>query len=403
MINSYNNVSIVIPVYNGSNYIRDAITSALAQTYKNCETIVVDDGSTDETEAICLSYGDSIRYFRKENGGVSSALNLGIREMRGEYFTWLAHDDVFYPRKLELQMAALERHDDKTAIVHGNYDLLNVKYGTISHMRQDDSYSHEQLSNSVFPILNTCVHASTPLIHRNHFERVGLFDENLPLTQDYDFLFRAMRGQHSIFVSKPLLLSRLHSQSGKNTNNNYDSASAKQYEHFADSLLYEEVKGMFASPRAFYLRIAAMMNARGYIEGSKAMLTKITELPSECSSRKLTELLKSGSDGSSKKICIFGAGYHGKMLKFELKYRGIDVSAFLDNDEAKHNTTIDGIPCLSPLEFTDEKEKCLIIIAADVSDAIEKQLQELLFPFVTTKKKLDSGILETPPEMELSL
>ena len=89
-------VSIVIPVYNGSNFVREAIDSALAQTYDNVEIIVVNDGSTDEgkTREIALSYGDKIRYFEKPNGGVSSALNMGISNMQGQYFSWLSHDDM---------------------------------------------------------------------------------------------------------------------------------------------------------------------------------------------------------------------------------------------------------------------------------------------------------------------
>lgn len=81
-------VSIIIPVYNGSNYMREAIDSALAQTYSNIEIIVVNDGSNDdgETRNIALSYGDKIRYFEKENGGVSTALNLGIKNMGGIFF-----------------------------------------------------------------------------------------------------------------------------------------------------------------------------------------------------------------------------------------------------------------------------------------------------------------------------
>ena len=83
-------VSIVIPVYNGSNFLRDAIDSALAQTYPRVEVIVVNDGSTDggATEAIAKSYGSRIRYFAKENGHVASALNYGIARMEGEYFSW---------------------------------------------------------------------------------------------------------------------------------------------------------------------------------------------------------------------------------------------------------------------------------------------------------------------------
>ena len=86
-------VSIIIPVYNGANYLREAIESALGQTYGNCEVLVINDGSNDhgETEREALKFGDRIRYFKKENGGVASALNLGIRKMRGEYFSWLSH------------------------------------------------------------------------------------------------------------------------------------------------------------------------------------------------------------------------------------------------------------------------------------------------------------------------
>ena len=97
-------VSIIIPVYNGEMYIKEAIDSALAQTYKNFEVIVVNDGSSDKTDEICKSYGSKIRYFKKENGGVSTALNLGIKKMNGEYFSWLSHDDLYLPNKIKEQI-----------------------------------------------------------------------------------------------------------------------------------------------------------------------------------------------------------------------------------------------------------------------------------------------------------
>ena len=92
-------VSIVIPVYNGASYLREAIDSALAQTYSDVEVIVVNDGSTDggKTRDIASSFGDRIRYIEKVNGGVATALNLGIREMCGKFFSWLSHDDVYLP------------------------------------------------------------------------------------------------------------------------------------------------------------------------------------------------------------------------------------------------------------------------------------------------------------------
>lgn len=106
-------VSIVIPVYNGANYMREAIDSALSQTYNNIEIIVVNDGSTDngETEKIALSYGDKIRYYKKENGGCASALNFGISKMRGEYFSWLSHDDVYFPEKVQSAVDCVIRNN----------------------------------------------------------------------------------------------------------------------------------------------------------------------------------------------------------------------------------------------------------------------------------------------------
>src|SRR5262245_18482633 len=87
-------VSIVIPVYNGANFVADAIESALQQTYSRTEIIVINDGSTDDgaTAQVAQIYGSRIRYYEKANGGCGSALNYGIERMRGEYFSWLSHD-----------------------------------------------------------------------------------------------------------------------------------------------------------------------------------------------------------------------------------------------------------------------------------------------------------------------
>ncbi len=103
-------VSIVIPVYNGANYLAQAIDSALGQTYPNIEVLVVNDGSSDDgaTERVALSYGDKIRYFAQPNGGVSSALNYGIGQMAGEWFSWLSHDDLYMPEKVAREVEVLQ-------------------------------------------------------------------------------------------------------------------------------------------------------------------------------------------------------------------------------------------------------------------------------------------------------
>jgi glycosyltransferase involved in cell wall biosynthesis len=106
-------VSIVVPVYNGADYLHEAIDSAFAQTYPNIEVVVVNDGSKDDgqTERIALSYGEALRYFCKPNGGVASALNRGIAEMSGEFFSWLSHDDLYTKDKIATIQSLLQTLD----------------------------------------------------------------------------------------------------------------------------------------------------------------------------------------------------------------------------------------------------------------------------------------------------
>ena len=131
-------VSIIIPVYKGKDFMREAIDSALAQTYKNIEIIVVNDGSDDNgvTKKIAESYGNKIRYFEKENGGVSTALNLAIDNMTGDYFSWLSHDDRYYPNKIESQIKYLKQFDEKT-ILYSDYDLMDENSNVFARSIKD--------------------------------------------------------------------------------------------------------------------------------------------------------------------------------------------------------------------------------------------------------------------------
>ena len=164
-------VSIVIPVYNGANYVAEAIESALKQSYKNIEIIVVNDGSTDNTEKIVKKYGDKIRYFYKENGGVASALNLGIKNMKGEYFSWLSHDDIYYPNKIERQIEEL-KNIDKDNILYSGFELINDKSEFLYAWEIASTNEYRKLNNSFYALLLSGLNFCSLLIPKKAFYEV---------------------------------------------------------------------------------------------------------------------------------------------------------------------------------------------------------------------------------------
>ncbi len=207
-------VSIIIPVYNGSDYMKEAIDSALNQTYNNCEVIVVNDGSNDEgkSEVIAKSYSDKIRYFFKENGGVSSAINLGIQKMRGEYFSWLSHDDVYYRNKIEEQINFLKKRKKRNIVLYADIDYIDCDSNSIKgektpHIDQDKFRFYLVIKR---PLVN----GNTVLIPKICFNRVGLFDVSLRTTQDYDMWFRLSKKYDFAYVNKSLAKARIHSRQG---------------------------------------------------------------------------------------------------------------------------------------------------------------------------------------------
>lgn len=205
-------VSIVIPVYNGSNYLREAIDSALAQTYKNVEVIVVNDGSTDDgaTERIALSYGDRIRYFHKENGKVASALNLGIREMTGEYFSWLSHDDMYYPDKIEVQVEWLRQHEGRrNVILYSDYDVINNKSQVVRSVKGGGWEPHQFRFALIF---SNPLHGCDALIPKACFTEIGLFEESLRTTNDYNMWYRLAGRFDFIHIPRALIQGRDHGE-----------------------------------------------------------------------------------------------------------------------------------------------------------------------------------------------
>lgn len=264
-------VSIVIPVYNGSDYLREAVDSALAQTYPDVEVLVVNDGSDDggATEAIALSYGGRIRYFRQENGGVASALNLGVREMRGEYFSWLSHDDVYLPRKVGREVAALGECGGD-AIVYSDYEWIDASSRHVEVFRAGRITAPQFRMTLVTDIpVNGC----TVLVPRRCFGEVGLFDERLKFTQDYDLWFRMARRYPFLHIPEVLIRSRIHA--GQETRRRSAECLAEgnaSFTRFLDEVAREQSPSPDPVLTRFFFRAAVRLKRRGYIPAAEHAL-----------------------------------------------------------------------------------------------------------------------------------
>jgi glycosyltransferase involved in cell wall biosynthesis len=180
-------VSIVIPVYNGANYLRHAVDSALAQTYPNVEVIVVDDGSNDggRTDGIARSYEDRIRYFRQPNGGVSTALNVGLGQMKGEWFAWLSHDDAFAPDRVEQDMIVAGAHPEGR-VFFSRIKIIDEEGKVVRDVR----YPRDRVTNPREALSLGGVDMCSMTIHRSCFDRTGPFNEANRMTQDVEMTLR---------------------------------------------------------------------------------------------------------------------------------------------------------------------------------------------------------------------
>ena len=203
-------VSVIIPVFNGENYLREAIDSVLSQTYPRHEVIVVDDGSTDGTWALIESFGSSVRGIRKENGGVASALNCGIQQASGEYIAWLSHDDLFLPMKLERQVESLLRAPHFKASYTDYYVIDGA--GKIFAEVETPWYPRTEAIRALFA--GVYINGSTMIIERSCFDEVGLFSEELRYTQDIEMWLRLLEHFEIGRLSEKLMKWRSHPTQG---------------------------------------------------------------------------------------------------------------------------------------------------------------------------------------------
>ena len=197
-------VSIVTPTYNRTRWLPDAIESVLAQTYHDVELVVVNDGSTDNTEEVLKPYMDRIVYIYQENGGQGAALNTGIMAATGEYIGRVDDDDLYVPGKLELQVEMFQQNP-QLGLVAG-YVYITDSEGEIVATREVPDYS---IHGAFLSLLQHCIFCQpTVLVRRECFDKVGLYKDIYG--EDYDMWLRIARHYPVAVIRKPLAMYRRH-------------------------------------------------------------------------------------------------------------------------------------------------------------------------------------------------
>jgi glycosyltransferase involved in cell wall biosynthesis len=197
-------VSVVVPSYNYGHLVRETLDSIAAQTYAAWECVVVDDGSTDDTEAVVRAYAEAeprVRYVRQENARQAAARNNGIRHSSGDYFQFLDADDLLEPRKFERQVEYLEGHPEVDLVYSGVRYFSSEGGGELSHSRaysvwDDGRPWMPEVSGRGRVLLerllrNNIMVVNSPLVRRRVVEAVGEFDAGLTPVEDWDYWTRA--------------------------------------------------------------------------------------------------------------------------------------------------------------------------------------------------------------------
>ncbi|MDO9181798.1 MAG: glycosyltransferase family A protein, partial [Bacteriovorax sp.] len=233
-------VSVVIPTYNRDYILGQALESVLMQDYPHFEVIIVDDGSTDTTTALIekylVLYPDKIKYIKKENGGLVSARNEGMRHTKGEFIAFQDSDDIWLQGKISNQVALFKKHpevviawtlfnivDENGKVTHENdintaYNVYNIidldkcmpRAGQLEYANEKINYRKGDIFKTLF--LGNLIHPPVAVVRRSAIQKVGGLDQTyLYAGEDYEFFWRVARLGEGALIEKAGMLYRMGS------------------------------------------------------------------------------------------------------------------------------------------------------------------------------------------------
>ena len=211
--------TILVPTYNQAGFLPHALDSLINQTYSNWEAVVVNDGSTDKTAQVMNRYAEKdprIRIFHKDNGGVASALNEGLRYARGQWICWLSSDDLFESEKLQIHLQAINENPN-IYFFHTGYYVLDDRKNCRIPCKSDLDTFIPLLELQVLKFFEiNYFNGISIAVHRKVFDRVGCFNEEYRNGQDFDMWLRISALYLSYFINKRTCVTRIHPAQGTN-------------------------------------------------------------------------------------------------------------------------------------------------------------------------------------------
>jgi len=349
-------VSMVLPTYNGKQYIEQSIQSVLAQTYQNWELIIVDDCSTDGTAEIVQHYAEGnprIQVIHNaENQKLPRSLNVGFRHAAGDYFTWTSDDNRYKPTALEKMLEYLEA-DSKAGLVYADMDYIDengCKTGAIS-------------AEAIELYCMNCIGACF-LYRRSVAEQIGEYDASMFLVEDYDYWLRIAKRFRVAHLSECLYEYRRHGaslseQKAENVKRQLDRLRRRELDFLLTKLDPQDKIGLFSE---------MWMTDRSEKSYLKKKFWRNNGLP-----QNLQWLERERNIDMNKQIVLFGAGAFGKKA---LDYFGGDkVAFFADNNHQLEGTKIQGKEVISFDELKRIHKEYQVVISVDARKVPELAIQ----------------------------
>jgi len=275
-------VTAAIITHNRAHYLEDAVASVLGQTIDDLELVVVDDGSTDDTQDVLAPYLDRVRYARQEHRGKAAARNAAVALAQGELIGFCDSDDVWCPDRVERQLAAFAEHPD-VGMVHGQVELVDpalrpLPDRTAAHRALFSTAHRRGASYASYAYDCRCM-SSTILVRREVFDIVGPYDPELPI-EDYDFYLRLLLRFDVFFLDgPPLAWYRVHPE--KTTETELTAGQIRTAEkHLALLDELPDIPDARAARRNFHLMIAQTWRVHGDRRRARAAALRALRLGS---------------------------------------------------------------------------------------------------------------------------